>query len=77
MTVDGTSTGEYVTKEAVGGANVVLTIDSNLQSVTQTALKNNIEKIKKYGEILDIACARLYLCKRDPEHNTKVNINQI
>ncbi len=49
MTVDGTSTGEYVTKEAVGGANVVLTIDSNLQSVTQTALKNNIEKIKAGG----------------------------
>ena len=34
-------------------------------------------KLKKYSEILDIACARLYLCKRDPEHNTKVNINQI
>lgn len=49
MTVDGTSTGEYVTKEAVGGANVVLTIDSNLQSVTETALKNNIEKIKAGG----------------------------
>lgn len=49
MTVDGTSTGEYVTKEAVGGANVVLTIDANLQSVTENALKNNIEKIKSGG----------------------------
>ncbi len=48
-----------------------------LRTVASAKLKNNIEKIKKYGEILDIACARLYLCKRDPEHNTKVNINQI
>lgn len=49
MTVDGTSTGEYITKEAVGGANVVLTIDSNLQNVTEQALINNIEKIKSGG----------------------------
>ena len=48
-----------------------------LRTVASAKLKNNIEKIKKYSEILDIACARLYLCKRDPEHNTKVNINQI
>lgn len=49
MTVDGTTTGEYVTKEAVGGANVVLTIDSNLQNVTENALRANIEKIKSGG----------------------------
>lgn len=49
MTVDGTSTGEYITKEAVGGANVVLTIDSNLQNITQQALLSNIEKIKSGG----------------------------
>lgn len=48
-----------------------------LRTVASAKLKNNIEKIKKYSEILDIACARLYLCKRNPEHNTKVNINQI
>lgn len=49
MTVDGTTTGEYTTKEAVGGANVVLTIDSNLQNITENALKNNIEKIRAGG----------------------------
>ena len=49
MTVDGTSTGEYITKEAVGGANIVLTLDSNLQNITEKALKSNIEKIKAGG----------------------------
>ncbi|MBP3462876.1 MAG: hypothetical protein J6K45_00090 [Clostridia bacterium] len=49
MTVDGTSTGEYITKEAIGGSNVVLTIDANLQLITENALKNNIEKIKNGG----------------------------
>lgn len=49
MTVDGTTTGEYTTKEAVGGSNVVLTIDSNLQNITENALKNNIEKIRSGG----------------------------
>lgn len=49
MTVDGTSTGEYITKEAIGGANVVLTIDSNLQNVTENALRANIEKIRTGG----------------------------
>lgn len=49
MTVDGTTTGEYITKEAIGGSNVVLTIDSNLQNVAENSLKNNIEKIKSGG----------------------------
>ena len=49
MTVDGTSTGEYITKEAVGGSNIVLTIDANLQLITENALRNNIEKIKTGG----------------------------
>ncbi len=49
MTVDGTATGEYITKDAIGGANVVLTIDSNLQNITENALKSNIEKIRSGG----------------------------
>ncbi len=49
MTVDGTSTGEYITKEAIGGSNVVLTIDANLQNIAEQSLKNNIEKIKSGG----------------------------
>ena len=55
MSVDGTITGEYTSQEAVGGANVVLTIDANLQTVAENALKNNIEKIKTggFGKVYD------------------------
>ena len=49
MSIDGTTTGEYITKEAVQGNSVVLTIDANLQQATETALKNNIEKINTGG----------------------------
>ena len=49
MSIDGTTTGEYVTEEAIQGNDVVLTIDANLQEATETALKNNIEKIKTGG----------------------------
>ena len=49
MTVDGTVTGETVTKEPEQGSTVVLTVDSKLQEVAETALKNNIEKIKNGG----------------------------
>ena len=38
----GTLTGEYVTKEAIGGSDIVLTIDANLQKVTEEALANCI-----------------------------------
>ena len=52
MAVDGTITGEYISQEAIAGSDVVLTIDANLQAITEKALKNNIEEIKngKYGE---------------------------
>ena len=49
MAVDGTITGEYTAKEAVGGANIVLTIDANLQYITEKALENNIKKIRSGG----------------------------
>ena len=49
MDVDGGQTGEYISKEAVEGASVVLTIDSNLQAVAEESLKNNIEKIRNGG----------------------------
>ncbi len=49
MSVDGTITGEYTSKEAIGGADVVLTIDSNLQKITENALAANIQKIKSGG----------------------------
>lgn len=49
MSVDGTNTEEYVTQEAVEGSDVVLTIDANLQKVTEEALANNIKKINSGG----------------------------
>lgn len=49
MSIDGTRTGEYVTKEATAGSDVILTIDANLQKVTEESLKNNIEKIRSGG----------------------------
>ena len=49
MSVDGTATDEYISKEAVAGSNVVLTIDANIQKVAEEALKTNIEKIASGG----------------------------
>ena len=49
MSVEGTATNEYIAEEAIAGANVVLTIDANLQKATENALKSNIEKIKNGG----------------------------
>lgn len=49
MTVDGTVTEEYITKEAVKGADIVLTIDGNLQKVTEETLRNTIDKIRNGG----------------------------
>lgn len=49
MSVDGTTSGEYISKEAIAGSDLVLTIDAKLQDITEKALKANIEKIKSGG----------------------------
>ena len=49
MSVDGTITAENVTKNAISGSNIVLTIDANLQKVTEQALADCVEKIKSGG----------------------------
>ena len=46
MDVNGTITGEYVTQEAIGGSDVVLTIDANLQSVLESSLSQCIANIR-------------------------------
>lgn len=46
MSVDGSIANEYVEEEAVSGSDVVLTIDANLQAVTEKALKETIEGIR-------------------------------
>ena len=49
MAVDGTTTAEYISEEAISGSDVVLTIDANLQKVTEDALAANIQKIASGG----------------------------
>ncbi len=55
MAVDGTITAEYTAEEAVAGSDIVLTIDANLQQVTEEALAANIQKIASggFGEVYD------------------------
>lgn len=49
MAVDGTVAAEYVSQEAIGGSDIVLTINSNLQRITENALKANMDKISSGG----------------------------
>ena len=67
MSVDGSTVGEYISEEAISGSDVVLTIDANLQRITEQALENTINGIrngeyggKKYpadaGAIVDCFC---------------------
>ena len=55
MAVDGTTTGEYISQEAIAGSDVVLTIDANLQRITENALASNIQKISEggFGKVYD------------------------
>ena len=52
MSVDGEVTGEYISKEAIEGCDVVLTIDANLQKAVEKALLNGMKRIQDgyYGE---------------------------
>lgn len=52
MTVDGAITSEYISKEAVSGSDIILTIDANLQKAAEDALERNIKDIAsgKFGE---------------------------
>ena len=61
MSIDGATTGEYITKEAIAGSDVYLTIDAKVQQAAEQSLKTNIEKINTggFGEIrkVDSGCA--------------------
>ncbi len=67
MAVDGTTTAEYVTKEAISGSNIVLTIDSNLQRIAENTLKNTINKIASGGfaETIDTKAGSVVVMKVD------------
>ena len=49
MAVDGTITAEYTAEEAIEGSDVVLTIDAELQRVTEQVLAENLQKIQTGG----------------------------
>jgi len=49
MSIDGTLTGEYVTKEAESGNDITLTVDARIQETAEKTLKETIEKICNGG----------------------------
>lgn len=49
MTFDGNVLDEYVTKQAVGGDDVILTIDSSMQKITERALEKRILNLRRKG----------------------------
>ncbi len=81
MSVDGTVTGETVTQEAKQGSTVVLSIDSKLQQVAETALKNNINKIRSGGfsdrydakggtvVVIDVHSGEIIAMASNPDYN--------
>lgn len=50
MSVDGIVTDEYIAKEAIAGNDIMLTIDAELQKITEDALAHNIEMMQN-GEL--------------------------
>lgn len=81
MSVDGTITGETVTKEANQGSTVVLTIDSKLQEVAEAALSKNITKICNGGfsstynaqggsvVVIDVKTGEILAMASNPDYN--------
>ena len=51
MAVNGGITDEQVTQEAVAGADVILTIDANLQRVTENTLKTTMQEIQESANV--------------------------
>lgn len=85
MNVDGTITDEYVSEEAVSGSDIILTIDSKLQAVTEEALKNNINKIANMGfpadagtaVVLNIKTGEVLAMASCPDYNPSAFVNGI
>ena len=85
MNVDGTITDEHVSEEAVSGSDIILTIDSKLQAVTEEALKNNINKIANMGfsadagtaVVLNIKTGEVLAMASYPDYNPSAFVNGI
>lgn len=85
MNVDGTITDEHVSEEAISGSDIILTIDSKLQAVTEEALKNNINKIANMGfsadagtaVVLNIKTGEVLAMASYPDYNPSAFVNGI
>ena len=89
MAVDGTVTDEYISEEAVAGSDIVLTIDANLQRVTEEALQGNINSIKagEYGSasnaeagaavIMNVKTGEILAMASNPSYNPDLFVNGI
>lgn len=53
MTLEGNVIGEYTIKEAIGGSDVILTIDSSLQSITEKSLESRITALRRQNLIIN------------------------
>ena len=51
MAVDGTVTDEQVAEEAIAGSDIILTIDANLQQVTENTLKTSVQSIENQNNV--------------------------
>ena len=51
MSVDGGVTDEFVSEEAIAGSDVILTIDANLQQVTENTIKSSMEDIQNSANV--------------------------
>ena len=53
MTIEGNVIGEYTIKEAVGGSDIILTIDNSVQKITEKSLVSRISSLKRQGYKID------------------------
>lgn len=86
MDVDGTITDEYTEEEAIQGATITLTIDANLQAVTEQALQDTINKInseKKYTAtagavvVMNVKNGEVLAMASNPDYEPSLFINGI
>ena len=89
MSVDGTITEQHIAEEAEAGHTVTLTIDSNLQKVTEEALKKNIKDIANgsYGQkynaksgaavVMDVKSGEILALASYPDYEPELFISGI
>ena len=89
MSVDGAVTEEYTEKEAIQGSTLVLTIDANLQAVTEKALQDTIEGIQNgaYGKkypatagaiaVMNVKNGEVLAMASNPDYEPQLFVNGI